>query len=248
MRILNKSEISNNFSRAAASYESRARLQLTVAKELISQCKDFTGLTLDLGSGPGIIAKNSQLNLVPLDLSFEMCKLAGTRAVNADFENLPFKDASFDNVISSLSLQWAEDFEKTLKEIFRVLKPGGRFGFSTLSNNSLKDLRDAFAYLDGEEHIMEFHHLLKIYAVLKRCGFEDLAVSMQKITYQYDDILAALKSIKSIGASYNFTAGRTGLRGKGYFKKLEPVYKNICKADGKIPLRWEVFYVTGRKI
>lgn len=46
--------------------------------------------------------------------------------VIADMGNLPFRDGAFDIVFCSLSLHHTLDMGKTLREIQRVLKPGGR--------------------------------------------------------------------------------------------------------------------------
>lgn len=48
------------------------------------------------------------------------------RAYNGDAENLPFRDASFDIVYSNGVLHHSEDTDKTIAEVFRVLKPGGK--------------------------------------------------------------------------------------------------------------------------
>jgi ubiquinone/menaquinone biosynthesis C-methylase UbiE len=44
-------------------------------------------------------------------------------------ERLPFADNSFDSVVSTWTLCSIPDVEQALAEIFRVLKPGGRFCF-----------------------------------------------------------------------------------------------------------------------
>jgi ubiquinone/menaquinone biosynthesis C-methylase UbiE len=60
-------------------------------------------------------------------------KLAGysvpARVVRAPAEDLPFEDASFDFVVSTLVLCTVDDPARALAEIYRVLKPGGRLVF-----------------------------------------------------------------------------------------------------------------------
>lgn len=241
---LDKQVISRNFSRFAKSYEHSARLQKRVAEELVAQCEGFKGRVLDLGAGPGIIGKISGWDVTPVDISLEMCR-AADGAVNADIEHLPFMDESFNNAIASLSMQWV-DMEKALPEIFRVLKPGGRFAFSTFTPNNLKDLVAAFSYLDSDQHLMEYEHAIKIFAMLKKAGFSDVIMNSQIISYVYPNMIDALRSIKNIGASYNF-AGNVKPKTRGYFRKLENAYKAITKVDDGVVLSWEMFYVTARK-
>jgi len=48
--------------------------------------------------------------------------------IEADAQNLPFEDASFDVVLSVFGAMFAPDQEKTAAELLRVVKPGGRIG------------------------------------------------------------------------------------------------------------------------
>jgi ubiquinone/menaquinone biosynthesis C-methylase UbiE len=48
---------------------------------------------------------------------------------HARAENLPFADGSFDTVICSLALCAVQDPDRSLTEIYRVLKPAGQFRF-----------------------------------------------------------------------------------------------------------------------
>jgi ubiquinone/menaquinone biosynthesis C-methylase UbiE len=48
-----------------------------------------------------------------------------------DAENLNFAESTFDNVICGLSIQFFSDYKKSLVEMYRVLKPGGRASIST---------------------------------------------------------------------------------------------------------------------
>lgn len=50
--------------------------------------------------------------------------------VQADVESLPFADASFDVVTATLSVRHWSDPDRGLREIGRVLAPGGMFGLA----------------------------------------------------------------------------------------------------------------------
>jgi ubiquinone/menaquinone biosynthesis C-methylase UbiE len=96
---------------------------------------------LDLGSGTGTLAvlalqAQSDLEVCGLDADREMVERATAKAreagVSARFERgfstvLPYPDASFDRVLSSLFFHHLsrESKRRTLVEVARVLKPGG---------------------------------------------------------------------------------------------------------------------------
>lgn len=52
-----------------------------------------------------------------------------TRIIEAPGEALPLADASVDAVVSTLVLCTVDDLDRTLAEVERVLRPGGRFVF-----------------------------------------------------------------------------------------------------------------------
>ena len=54
---------------------------------------------------------------------------AATRLVQAPAEQLPFEDGSFDTVVSTLVLCTVDDQAQSLRELKRVLRPGGRLLF-----------------------------------------------------------------------------------------------------------------------
>jgi ubiquinone/menaquinone biosynthesis C-methylase UbiE len=49
---------------------------------------------------------------------------------HADMQALPFADSSFDAVTSKIGIMYAVDLTKTVSEIRRVLRPGGRMAFA----------------------------------------------------------------------------------------------------------------------
>ena len=52
------------------------------------------------------------------------------RFMEADAENLPFPDASFDVVLSTFGVMFTPDQAKAAKELARVCKPGGKIGLA----------------------------------------------------------------------------------------------------------------------
>jgi arsenite methyltransferase len=101
---------------------------------------------LDLGSGAGADVLISARRVAPtgraigLDMTDEMLRLARDNAAraglsNAEFvkgyiEEIPLADASVDVVISNCVINLAADKTRVLREVGRVLRPGGRFAVS----------------------------------------------------------------------------------------------------------------------
>jgi SAM-dependent methyltransferase len=54
----------------------------------------------------------------------------GVEFVEADAQDLPFEDASFDITMSIFGAMFAPDQERTAAELLRVTKPGGRIGMA----------------------------------------------------------------------------------------------------------------------
>jgi SAM-dependent methyltransferase len=95
---------------------------------------------LDVGCGSGwasrlMAAKASSGRVVGIDIADEMIKLASetsTAFANVEFqvasaENLPFSAGEFSHAFSMESLYYYADMSAALREIKRVLEPGGVF-------------------------------------------------------------------------------------------------------------------------
>ncbi len=60
----------------------------------------------------------------------------------ADIQNIPYEDSSFDVIIANHVLYHVGDVNKSLSEIYRVLKPKGYFYASTVGKNHMKEMRE----------------------------------------------------------------------------------------------------------
>ena len=106
------------------------------------------GMALEIGSGPGYVGlewlkKTDETQLKGLDISHDMVKVAKRNTKEYGFDKrveyiissadkMPFKDNTFDGVFSTSSLhEWSKP-EDVLNEIYRVLKPSGKFCIADL--------------------------------------------------------------------------------------------------------------------
>ena len=88
---------------------------------------------LDLCCGTGDIARRFSGNVIGADFTMEMLQVATVppakspvRWVQADALGLPFPDKSFDVVSVGYGLRNLADLDAGLREVWRVLRPGGK--------------------------------------------------------------------------------------------------------------------------
>ena len=91
-----------------------------------------TGLLLDAGGGTGRVAgelASYVRKAIVADFSRGMLSQAlgkGLAGVQTPVERLPFDDGIFERIIMVDALHHVHDQSKTIAELWRVLKPGGR--------------------------------------------------------------------------------------------------------------------------
>ena len=102
---------------------------------------------LDVGCGIGISTNYFNVKSIGIDNNKEMLKQGSKNLIYAEAENLPFKDNSFNTVISVTAFHNFKNMEKALKEIKRVSK-----------NNNI-----AISFLKKSKKLEEFKTLLKKY-------------------------------------------------------------------------------------
>lgn len=100
---------------------------------------------LDVGSGPGQYHTHLDgVRVVALDTSPGMLAKVRAPKVQADAQSLPFRDGSFDRVMSNHVLYHVPDQRRALREMRRVIAPGGRAVITTNAADSLKTLFDLY--------------------------------------------------------------------------------------------------------
>lgn len=117
---------------------------------------DAVALDLCCGTGDLTLELEPQARVIGCDFCHPMLVLARDKArkqhtgrlslAEADALHLPFGDASFDAVTVAFGLRNLENIEGGLKEIFRVLKPGGRAAVLEFSRPVVPVFRQLFTF------------------------------------------------------------------------------------------------------
>lgn len=262
---LDKRSTRESFSRAASTYDRAAVLQREIGDRMAERL-DYIRLeptrVLDAGSGTGhgtlsLAARYAKAQRIALDIAPAMLRAAlakeprrwlsafgsrtRTQPVCADLECLPLASGSIDMVWSNLALQWVNDLPGALSEFARVLRPGGLVMFSTFGPDTLKELRQAFASVDGYSHVSRFTDMHDIGDMLLAAGFVTPVVDMEQITLTYPTLRELMRDLKAIGA-HNATSGRrSGLMGRHAFERVLAAYE-VFRKDGRLPASYEVVY------
>jgi SAM-dependent methyltransferase len=127
---------------ASGDYPSMVETFLTpLGPRLVEACEIGAGeRVLDVAAGTGnasLPAAATGASVVASDLTPELFEAGRARAAEAgvelewaeaDAESLPFEDASFDTVISSIGVMFAPHHQAAADELVRVCRPGGKIG------------------------------------------------------------------------------------------------------------------------
>ncbi|MGH8552440.1 MAG: malonyl-ACP O-methyltransferase BioC [Methylococcales bacterium] len=256
-----KSRVKASFDRAASSYDVWALLQRRIGERLLRflPLDDLSNATiLDLGAGTGYWSRRfKRHNTCVIDLDLSPAMLIQARCLDqyetlyvcGDAESLPLAGKSVDLIFSNLMMQWCRDLERLLKEVWRILKPGGIFLFSTFGPETLCELRDAWKRADRTgSHVNEFADRAMILDAISGSGLENRTLSREIMEVQYENVMELMRTLKGIGAR-NVCADRPRtLGGKQKIARMIAEYRKIGATHG-IPATFEVIFgLCGRSI
>ncbi|XP_054430049.1 arginine-hydroxylase NDUFAF5, mitochondrial isoform X3 [Pteronotus mesoamericanus] len=181
-----------------------------IADRVYDIARDFP-LALDVGCGRGYIAQHLnketvgkffQADIAENTLKNTLETEIPTVTVLADEEFLPFKENTFDLVVSSLSLHWVNDLPGALEQIHYVLKPDGVFIGAMFGGDTLYELRCSLQLAETEReggfspHVSPFTAVSDLGHLLGRAGFNTLTVDTDEIQVNYPGMFELMEDLQ----------------------------------------------------
>uniref|UniRef100_A0AAX7UN17 Arginine-hydroxylase NDUFAF5, mitochondrial n=1 Tax=Astatotilapia calliptera TaxID=8154 RepID=A0AAX7UN17_ASTCA len=219
-------------------------------------------LALDIGGGRSHIAEHLSKEVVErfclTDVSQQSLRRRRpseipTHCVLADEEFLPFKENTFDLVVSSLALHWINDLPGALRQIHQVLKPDGVFIGAMVGGETLYELRCSLQLAETEReggfspHISPYTAVTDLGNLLGQAGFNMLTVDIDDIQVHYPGIMEVMTDLQGMGES-NCAWNRKSLLHRDTILAAAAIYKEMYGSeDGSIPATFEILYMIGWK-
>jgi malonyl-CoA O-methyltransferase len=255
---VDKRQARRGFARAAGRYDEVAVLQQEIGRRMIERLgfmKIAPLRILDLGCGTGysidaLLKLYPKAELIALDIAEPMLRrarrrgrwLKRPRCLCADLDAVPLADGSIDLVFANAALQWSADPPQAFADLGRVLRPGGLLIFTSFGPDTLRELRSAWADVDGAEHVHGFIDMHDYGDMLVAAGLADPVMDVERMTLTYTDAMDLMREVKAIGAANAGMQRRRGLLGRGQLAQVCAAYERFRDSGGRLPASYEVVH------
>jgi len=259
---ITRQKIIEAFSKAALRYDEFSGLQKEIGLRLLEEIEIKKGVffVLDIGIGTGWLTEKlvqhfPQAKITGIDFAPGMIECAKERKckfkiVQADACALPFKNDTFDMVISNLTYQWIANLWGAFGLVYKVLKKGGMFYLSSFGKRTLQEL---FISLDiaidrkngnvifTPKRLADKEDIEK--ALLEN-GFYDIQVRTEIMKIHFTDMPSLMRWLKRIGA--------TGMKhdifiGRELLVRADDFYKRNFSDHNKIFASFEIVWGEAKK-
>jgi NADH dehydrogenase [ubiquinone] 1 alpha subcomplex assembly factor 5 len=212
---------------------------------------------LDLGAyygvlGRAVAALPSVGEMIYAESAPALAALCPRPSVVCDEDLLPFRDESFNLVVSGLALHRVNDLPGALVQIRRALRPDGLFMGAALGSRSLHELRYALLEAEGEEEggasprIAPFADVREYGALLQRAGLALPVSDADLLTVTYPTPRDLMREIRAMGGGNVLAARRKGPLSRRTLEHAEAIYRTRhATPEGRVVASFEIVYLMG---
>lgn len=233
-------------------YDAHAELPREIARRL-TETFEYLQIKLtqflDLGSGTGYVTEcikkyHPVAKVIALDWSLPTLHTmrATQERICARAQAIPLASGQIDCVISSLMLPWCEDPAEVFQEVYRVLKPGGLWLFSTFGPSTLQTLASSWKQVDSEAHFWALPDMHDLGDMLRVIGFQETVMHCEELILMHRHINALCRELKWLGMQNPLADRRNALTGKTRWAAFVAAHETHRNPEDELPASFEVVY------
>jgi SAM-dependent methyltransferase len=262
MRIFDRRLHARRRARAAGSYATHSFLKQAAAEDIalrLAAVNRRFERVLDLGAHDGTLG-NALIqdpalagrigDIISCDLAPQF--VHAPLGVVADEELMPFADASFDLIVSALTLHWVNDLPGALIQIRRALKPDGLFIAIVLGGKTLRELRQALLAAEEEarggaaNRVSPVMDVIDEAGLLQRTGFAMPVADNDARTVRYANPLRLLDDLKGMGETAAFASRDAPPLTRGILMRAMEIYaERFSDANRRVRATFEFVAMSG---
>jgi SAM-dependent methyltransferase len=192
-------------------------------------------------------------------------RAVSVQPVLADEEALPFAADSLDLVVSNLSLHWCNDLPGVFAQVHRALRPDGMFIGAFFGEDTLSELRTAFALAEQERdagvapHVSPFVGVSDLGNLMSRAKFAIPTIDHDTIQIHFSDAFALMRDVQAMGENNGIRQRRlhtprdTFVAASAIYSSLYGISDDDYRVregmipSGAIPATFEIVYLIGWK-
>jgi len=190
--------------------------------------------------------------LSPAARRWTRIQLSGPEAdIVADEEALPFGNASFDLIVSVLSLHAVNDLPGALIQIRRALKSDGLFMAALFGGETLHELRAAFTAGEAQTQggaslrVAPFSDVRDLGALLQRAGFAMPVADVERTTVHYRDFSALLADLRALGETNSLSQRSRKFLRRDVLGAALTEYADAHTENGRLRATFDIIYLAG---
>ncbi|HXG79837.1 MAG TPA: methyltransferase domain-containing protein [Methyloceanibacter sp.] len=212
---------------------------------------------LDLGAYHGLLGRKiatlpSVESVVYAESAYAFAALCPRPALVCDEDLLPFKQASFNLIVSGLALHRVNDLPGALIQIRHALAPDGLFMAALLGAGALVELREALLEAEAEmeggasPRISPFGDIRDYGALLQRAGFALPVTDSETLSVLYPDPRTLMHEVRALGGGNVLLARSRKPLSRQTLARAESLYRARHEtAEGKVKASFEIVYLSG---